>query len=77
MRYLGECINMTGWNIMICGVVSGSGVLAFMTLVANEIELATIHLHLMEAAERKALKKRKEAQEVFDADVVEVAEKAT
>lgn len=66
---------MTGWNIMICGLVSGIGVLAFMTLVANEIELATIHLHLIEAGERKALKKRKEAQELSDVEVVEVAGK--
>lgn len=62
---------MTGWQIMTYGLVSGLGALAFMTLVANEIELATMHLRLLEAAEGKAQRQRKKAEEVYDVAVAE------
>lgn len=61
---------MTGWQILAYCLVSASGALAFMTLVANEIEQVTGHLHLLEVAERKALQRRHEA-EMFGVAVAE------
>ena len=52
------------------GLVSASGALAFMTLVANEIEQVTRHLDLLEAAERKALQRR-QADEMYGVAVAE------
>ena len=49
---------MSGWHILIRGAVCAAGVLAFLKLVAKELEVATEELRLLEDRERRRYEKR-------------------
>lgn len=49
---------MGGWQVLIWTVTCGVGAIAFLKVVANEIEGAEANLRRLEQDERKALQKR-------------------
>ncbi len=50
---------MSGWRVFVSGAASAFGALAFLTLVANEIERVEQDLRRWDARERETLRKRK------------------
>lgn len=51
---------MDGWQVLIWAATCGGGAIAFLKIVANEIEGAEAKLRLLEQNERKALQKRRQ-----------------
>jgi len=49
---------MSGWDIIISAGIVGAGMLLFLRLIADDLELAALHLDAMVERERKAYEKR-------------------
>lgn len=57
----------SGWDIIISAGIVGAGLLLFLRLIADDLELAALHLKAMAERERKAYEKR-----LTESDRVEV-----
>ena len=57
---------MSGWRVFISGALSALGVLAFLTLVAHEIERVEQDLQRWDTRKREALNKRKSLAAMTD-----------
>ena len=49
---------MSGWDFIISAGIVGAGMLLFLQLIADDLELAALHLKAMAERERKAYEKR-------------------
>lgn len=49
---------MSGWDIVISAGIVAAGMLLFLRLIADDLELAALHLKAMAERERKAHEKR-------------------
>jgi len=49
---------MSGWDIVISAGIVAAGMLLFLRLIADDLELAALHLKAMAERERTAYEKR-------------------
>lgn len=54
---------MSGWVLLLCGLVCASGVLAFLGVVANEVAAVGQQLERLHRKEKKLARRRKEREE--------------